>query len=154
MAYSIYRAILASTYPDTDSADIPTEVHTQIWDTVVRENIYIICKTPMAKNITKRTLVGFRDAKVNTKYFEDLILQITEKSSNFVEKVCQGKTYWKTPNSDTMKFNAIIGNPPYQLHTAQDGRQAKPVYNHFVDIAKQLQPDYISMIMPSRWYTG
>jgi hypothetical protein len=53
----------------------------------------------MAKSITKRTLAGFREAKVNTRYFEDLVNQITHKQQNFLEKVKQGKTYWKSNNS-------------------------------------------------------
>lgn len=89
MAYSIYRARLTSMYPDTDRVDILPETHLQIWDSVVSECLYVICKTPMAKSITRRTLVGFREARVNTKYFEDLILQITEKPKNFIEKVRQ-----------------------------------------------------------------
>lgn len=53
-----------------------------------------------------------------------------------------------------MQFNAIIGNPPYQSETGGAGRQAKPVYNHFIDCAKMMEPGYISMIMPSRWFAG
>lgn len=154
MAYGIYRSRLATDDPMGLNPNPTPEQQLRMWDKVVAENIFVICKTEMAKRITRRTLVGFRIAKVNTRYFEDLVNQITNKPVNFIEKVKQGKTYWKSNNNDTMKFNAIVGNPPYQVLDEGHGVSAKPVYDKFVEIGKLINPNYLSMIMPSRWFAG
>ena len=151
MAYGIYRARLKDSIISADTL----EEQQAVWDKVVAENIFVVCKTPMAKSITKRTLVGFRKAKVNTRYFEDLINQIKNKPQNFIEKMAKGRSFWKANDDDNMKFNAIVGNPPYQvMDGGGNGAAATPIYNKFVDIAKGMAPQYLSMIMPAKWYGG
>lgn len=152
MAYSIYRARVKASLFAVETV----EEQQAVWDKVIAENIFVICKTPMAKSITKRTLAGFRKAKVNTRYFEDLINQIKNKPENFIAKVAKGHSYWKAIDNDNMKFNAIVGNPPYQEVVDQkesiNGQKVSiSIFQYFQTISEKIGK-YTALIYPgSRW---
>jgi hypothetical protein len=156
MAYSIYRTRLAEKLDAADTMEDTPERHLKVWDAVLRENIFVLCKTQMAKSITRRTLRGFRPAKVNTRYFEDLINQISNKTAKFVSQMKQGKNYWKANEDNDMKFTAIVGNPPYQHVVAQkestNGQKVSiSIFHHFQMVSDKIGR-YTSLIYPgSRW---
>ena len=152
VAYNIYRARVEKV--KAKYGEIGHAFAMSLWDATIEENILVVCKTPMAKSITKRTLAGFRDTRVNAQYYPNLIENITERPEVVVNTFRDGKHFWKINENTSMKLDAIVGNPPYQVMDGGAQASATPVYNLFVDVSKKINAHYISMIMPARWYAG
>ena len=152
VAYNIYRCRVEEA--KQKYGEVGIGFAKSLWDATIEENILVVCKTPMARSITKRTLAGFRSVRVNAQYYKDLIQNISERPELVVNTFRDGKRFWKINNNENMKLDAIVGNPPYQVMDGGAGVSAVPVYHRFVDIAKQSKPNYISMIMPAKWYNG
>lgn len=147
VTYSLFRARLNS----------PLENRTDrnIWKETVEKNIFVVCRTKMAEAITKRTLVGNdRNIKVNVMTIDNMIEDLRKKPDDVISKILN-KTEWNIQEGGKMKFDAIVGNPPYQvMDGGGTGSSAIPVYNNFVVVSKKLSPNYITMITPSRWFAG
>ena len=142
-AYSIFRA---------KQSLHPQMAENVLWEETIKENIYVICKTPMAKAITQRTLCGFSNTKINAHAFDHLVNDLKNKSDSFIKNVTS-QNFWKKGNGK-MEFDAIVGNPPYQEMDGGAQASANPIYNKFVVCAEKTKPNFVSMIMPSRWYAG
>lgn len=144
VTYSIYRAKCEKYCINQLSLSEKKE----IWDDTIRNNIFIICKTPMAKQITQRTLMGYSTVKICAHYFDDLLNQIVNKQSQFVNRLLK-KSYWNKGGDGEMKFDAVVGNPPYQDATSVNNRLGA-IYPYFYDIAEKLSCKY-SLISPARF---
>ena len=144
VAYSFYKQRMEGMSDD----DWAPEECQYFWNEVIRDNVYVICKTPMAKSITRRTLCGYSDVKCNTHYFDDLVNMLKNKPEQFKKRVLKG-SYWKKDVKE-MKFDAVVGNPPYQEESNGDSNAKKSIYNYFIDSGEELA-DRVTLIHPARF---
>ena len=154
VAYNIYRSRVEAA--KAKYGEIGHSFALMLWDATIVENILVVCKTPMAKSITKRTLAGFRDTKVNAQYYPNLIENITKNQSLVVNTLRDGKHFWKINQDKNMKFDAVVGNPPYQLTVAkkdtENGQKAVTNIFHYFQILANALAQHTSLIYPGgRW---
>lgn len=158
IAYTLYRERLKqwSAAGLLEDPSNPTkEEQVAIWDDVITHNLFILCKTPMAVKITKRTLVGFRNVPVLARSIDNLNEEIKNNKDNLAKKIMRGKTFWKAKaQNDMIQFDAIVSNPPYQDIDGGGGSSSTPLYNRFAELAKSISPTYTTLITPARWMTG
>lgn len=163
VTYSLYRQrckdfIEAGLIEDENNFSVEEEQ--VIWDDIIQNNVYVICNTLMAQRITLRTLLGFRysdDLKgkgISHIKEEHLIERALEDKDSLVNDLRATGFWIGTRSKEEMKFNAVVGNPPYQVVGGSGGSNDASIYQEFCDISFKVKPLYSSMIVPSRWYTG
>ncbi|HEL0771743.1 TPA: Eco57I restriction-modification methylase domain-containing protein [Streptococcus equi subsp. zooepidemicus] len=114
----------------------------QVYQEILAHNIYAIAKTPMAKTITERTLTGYRNYKTNVTYIENLTDTLKtdiEKGKQLVEEAFK-----------KVKFDVVIGNPPYQEEGIGEVARDEPIYHKFMDLAYEVA-DKVVLITPARF---
>lgn len=114
-----------------------------IWQKILRENLFIVAKTPMAKQIALRTLRGYHDDwDVNAEYVENIVddskLNVKDEAEK-IERMFGG-----------MKFDVVVGNPPYQEETNGTRSSQRSIYNNFMDLGFKLS-DLVTYITPARY---
>lgn len=152
VAYSIFR----ERCKEHKDSELSLELQRDVWNDTIQNNVFVICKTPMAKQITQRTLAGYSDIKINAHYFDDLINQLKNKPQQFIDRVLK-PSYWKKGDVGQMKFDAIVGNPPYQENISgnnENSSLSKQLFPFFIMAAISLNSKYVSLITPSRYFTG
>jgi len=154
VTYTMYRRLLKY-YEEVGLLDNPIDnlsvgEEQAAWDDVVGKNIYVICNTPMAASITRRTLMGFRepDKKLNIK--ADKLIERAKTDKDGLVAAIKSLGYWNGTTSKAMiNFDAVVGNPPYQETNNVNNRQA-PVYHYFYNLAEALC-DLYTLISPARF---
>jgi hypothetical protein len=117
---------------------------------ILENQVYGLAPTPILQGITQSYIFGFdTDNNISRKNFIQYDITPEAKKGTAKEKLQQLFNVTKD-----MKFKAIVGNPPYQEDDGGAGASARPIYNKFVNIAKELEPSHLSMIIPARWYAG
>ena len=146
LTYSLYAMKLPK-----PEAQMELDETQRIWQETLDTNIFVLCKTPMAVNITRRTLAGYQDDWAVHAVYIPRILDRMEDKPRLARKLSSPKTWMK--EGERLKFDAVVGNPPYQLMGGSGGTNDAPIYQHFAELAAELNPAYISLIIPSRWFS-
>jgi len=112
---------------------------------ILENQVYGLAPTPILQGITQSYIFGFD--------IENSISRNNFVQHDITPEAKEGKAKQKLQElfnlKENMKFDAVVGNPPYQEST--DTNFAKPVYHYFIDSAKNMSPKYVCMVHPARF---
>lgn len=139
-----------------------------ISEDVVKNSIYTIPKSSVCYELTRKLyeMLGLNVANIAKEFIATDLLEVKNGNDIDYDKIkallTQNKPFNTIKLTDTLakgeddmiKFEAVVGNPPYQEDDGGAQKSARPIYNYFVYMGKSLTSNYLSIIMPSRWYAG
>lgn len=146
-----YQALLSERAAHREPADDSARRRWQraLWRQTLRQRVAVLCQSPMALSITRRTLgLGIEGVKaddIHALAWTGLANDIATNGAKTIAKQVADKF---TLNNTPMKFDAIVGNPPYQKNV-KDTNDAS-IYHQFYDLAMSLA-DYVTLITPARF---
>lgn len=138
LAYSFYMLNVSG-----KEKDLPLETMQKIWFDTLDKHIFVLCKTKMARMITIRTLAGYSKNNVHAIYLTKLVEERMKDLDRLSKKLTNPDT-WNI-GGDRMKFDAVVGNPPYQ------GNNHQQIYPYFYLAARKTSNNYVSLIFPTGW---
>lgn len=112
-----------------------------LWANVLNQNIFVIAKTEMARTIVLRTLSGYKDTRMNVAFVSDVVS--ADQKGNITSGLHRIKEAFPA-----MKFDIVIGNPPYQQ---QIGNYKYQLHLDFLKLGYELSQRYVCFIQPLNW---
>lgn len=152
VTYSLYRRRLQEYVAAQciDPETVSVEEEQVVWDDIVADNMYVICNTPMAAGITRRTLFGFREVEKKAHIRAEKLIEKAKNDQENLVAAIKSEGFWNGTNSKRMiQFDAVVGNPPYQMENG-DGNRKEPVYHFFYDCAFSIS-GVATLITPGRF---
>ena len=151
--FVITRTPMAASITRRTLAGFRKDVRMNVWCYKHKFTVGQLVKAKVLKNDLSLNKDEIRDC--------DIVDVLRVNPQLFIDDVIN-TDFWKDKTgykhnmngSKKLKFNAIVGNPPYQVMDGGYNASSIPVYNKFVELVKDIKPSFVSMIMPAKWYNG